>query len=401
LITLKAQVIGSSVRDANTTERGSVPLRVTLTLQTPEFVFTAEGPATESSPALSQLPPGSIVELTGICILQIADDGRMESLHLLLSGADSVRVIQAPSWLTPKRLLHGVALLSLILLLAVAWIATVSRKNATLKRLVRENTKVQEDLQKSHDTLDERVRERTAQLKFETSEREEAEVRFKATLAERTRLAQELHDTTEQSLTGIGLQLETATKLFKNGADGAQRPLDVARILLSRSHSELRQSIWDLRSRELEQFDLPNAIRMGAEDILEGTVVEVAFKIVGQPHPLSEVVEENLLRIAREACANVVKHAKAGRVNIQLEFGPDTVKLQVRDDGVGFYPAEAPDLKQGHFGLLGISERTKRFNGTLTVDSAPGNGTNLEVKIPTSDLGQRQTVAGSGNGRTS
>lgn len=397
LITVQAMVLGGSVRDVNNPARGSSPKRVTLTLQTPEFVFTAEGPSTESGLALSTLAPGSILELTGICLLHIADDGRMESLHLLLPSADSVRVIKAPSWLTPRRLMQGVALLFVILLVAFGWIATVSRKNVILKRLIRENTKAQKDLQQSHDTLDERVRERTAQLKFEMNEREEAEVRFKATLAERTRLAQELHDTTEQSLTGIGLQLETATKLFRNGADGAQRPLDLARLLVSRSHSELRQSIWDLRSRELEQFDLPNAIRMSAEDILGGSKIEMAFTIIGQPHPMSEVVEENLLRVGREACVNVIKHANAGRVDVRLEFGAETVKLQVQDDGLGFHPADAPGLKEGHFGLLGISERAKRFKGTLMVHSAPGNGTCLEVTIPTQDKSECHTAAGSGN----
>jgi len=383
LITLQGKVLDRTVRSTEAAVQGAHPERVTLTLQTPEFVFTAEGPATESNAELAALPLGSTVELAGICMLHIAADGQMESLQLLLPSVNSVRVVQAPSWLTPKRLLVGLALSSGVLILAFGWIVTVSRKNATLKTLVRDKVAAQDELQQAHDLLEQRVDERTAQLKFEMTARKEAEVHFKATLAERTRLAQELHDTLEQSLTGIGLQLDTATKLFERRADGANRHLELARNLMTQSQVELRRSIWDLRSRELEEFDLPSAMRLSAQQILEGTCVAVEVETTGEGRALCEVVEENLLRIAQEAVTNVIKHAGASAVRISLEFGPQAVMLLVKDNGRGFTPDNCPGSRDGHFGLLGMSERAKRLNGQLRVTSTPGSGTCLEVEIPT------------------
>lgn len=382
LVTLNGKVVDSMIRATNTRESGPPQELVTLTIQASGFVFTAEGPATESNAPLTGIPLGSTVELTGICMVRVADDAKMQSLKLLLPTVESVRIVRSPSWLTPKRLLTGLALLTGILVVALAWSVTVSRKNLTLTTVISDKVKAQKGLQEANDLLEERVEERTAQLQFEMNERKEAEVRFKATLAERTRLAQELHDTTEQSLTGIGLQLDTAAKLFESDRDAAGFPLETARTLMSQSHLELRQSIWDLRSRELEQFDLADALELSARKILQDTDVHVEFKATGPARPLSEVLEENLLRINREAIANVIKHAGAHQVDLHLEFGPDTVTLRITDDGRGFLPAEAPGPGDGHFGLLGMSERAKRLDGTLHLASTPEQGTLIEVKIP-------------------
>jgi signal transduction histidine kinase len=383
LIRLQGTVLNRTVTNSHPAVKGAPAERLTLTLKAPDFLFSAEIPLTGLNSKMVDLPLGGIVELSGICMLKIASDGRMESVHLLVPGIDNVRIVKAPSWLTPQRLLIGLSLLSVVLMVAFAWLATVSRKNRILKRLNRERAKAQEALVKANETLDQRVRERSARLKFEMNERKEAEVRFKATLAERTRLAQELHDTTEQSLTGIGLQLDAAAKLIGKGAGGFERPLEMARTLISQSHLELRQSIWDLRSRELEQFDLPNALRISGEEILEGTGVEFNCETNGIPRPLSEVVEENLLRIGREALNNVVKHAAASRVELTLTFTPDRVIMKVSDNGCGFYLSEAPGAREGHFGLLGMTERAKRFDGNLNVVSEPGKGTLMTVEIPT------------------
>lgn len=364
--------------------------QVTLTLQTSNIVFTAAGSTTASSDGLFSIPLGSVVELTGICMLHIrmgatmesGDVGTMESFQMFLPTSDSFQILQRPSWLTPKRLVLGLAILSVVLMVAVSWSVTVSRKNSALRQVVREKARAQDALQMAHDQLDERVRERTAQLKYEMNARQEAEVHFKATLAERTRLAQELHDTIEQSLAGIGLQLDTASKLFEKRADGSKRHLELARSLMTQSQVELRRSIWDLRSRELEQFDLPNALHKSAQEILEDTNIRVELETIGQVQRLSEVVEENLLRIGREALTNIIKHAQATRVVLQFEFGPDVVTLRVTDNGRGFSPEQSPGANEGHFGLLGMSERTKRLNGKLRVVSQPGQGTRLEVVVP-------------------
>jgi len=390
LITLQGTLLNRAMRQTDPSTRELHPGHVVLTIQTSNVLFTAEGPVTESTAGLATIPLGSIVEVTGICMLHIrrggtlesGDVGTMESFQLLLPGMNSIRLVQKPSWLTPRRLLAGLALLSGVLILAVIWSVTVSRKNAALKVVVYEKAKAQDELQKAHDELDDRVKERTAQLKFEMDARNESEVRFKATLAERTRLAQELHDGLEQSLTGIGLQLDAAATLFEQRADGANRPLTMARNLMSRSQLELRRSIWDLRSRELEEFDLPNALRVSGREILEGTNVELEFTSTGQPHPLSEILEENLLRIGREALTNIIKHAGATRVTVSLAFKNEGVGLKITDNGRGFEPGTCPGSNEGHFGLSGMSERATRIGGRLQVTSSPGTGTCIELDIP-------------------
>jgi signal transduction histidine kinase len=157
----------------------------------------------------------------------------------------------------------------------------------------------------------------------------------------------------------------------------------MARTLMTRSQLELRRSIWDLRSRELEQFDLPNALQVSAREIVEGKRVDLDFHIAGKTCALSEVVEENLLRIGREAITNVIKHAEATRVTVHLTYDGDKATLVVSDNGRGFDPTDCPGSTEGHFGLSGMSERTKRIGGQISVRSTPGTGTSIEVSVPT------------------
>ena len=247
---------------------------------------------------------------------------------------------------------------------------------------VAEKIKAQTELQKAHDLLEWRVQERTKQLKFEMTARKEGEVQFKATLKERTRLAQELHDTLEQSLTGISLQLDTAGRLFGKEAERATHHLEMARSLMTQSQLELRRSIWDLRSRELEQFDLCSALLASGRQMLDGTDIQFEVTTDGPVRPLSEVAEENLLRIGQEALTNVIKHSAAKRVSMELKFGAHSVIFRIKDDGCGFTPGNCAGAEEGHFGLVGMNERTKRLDGRLTIESVPGAGTCVQVEIP-------------------
>jgi signal transduction histidine kinase len=351
-------------------------------LQNAGVFFTVEGFATEPDTALARVPVGSTVEVNGICLMQIAADGRMRSLDMLLPTAKDIRILQKPNWLTPKRLRGGLAILLAVLVVALSWIVMVHKKNLALKVLIKEKAEAQQELQESHDLLESRVVERTTQLKFEMTARKEAELRFKATLAERTRLAQELHDTLEQSLAGIGFQLDTAAILIEKDPAAGNHHVGLARNLMRQSQLELRRSVWDLRSRELEQFDFATAMRVNARQMTEGTNLRVEMETTGDIRALSEVTEENLLRISREALTNVLKHAGASEVKISLEFDESDVVLRITDNGSGFTPENCPGQPEGHFGLVGMTERAKRLDGRLLVTSAPGSGTCLEVRVP-------------------
>jgi signal transduction histidine kinase len=236
-------------------------------------------------------------------------------------------------------------------------------------------------LQQAHDLLDERVKERTAQLKFQITARKESEVQFKAVLSERTRLAQELHDTLEQTLTGIALQLDTASKLFEAKPETANRHLELARDFVAQSQVDVHRSVWDLRSRVLEQFDLPGALRASSKQLINGADLSFEVTTKGRVRPLPDTLEENLLRIAQEAMTNVIKHAQATTAGIELDYGAKNVVLRIKDNGRGFDRIRSKGPEEGHFGLLGMSERAKRLGAALTIQSEPGAGTLVEIQV--------------------
>jgi signal transduction histidine kinase len=368
-----------------------------MVLQTSNFTFAALVNHLPGQATLAAIPIGSVLKVSGICLTQIDSDGKLESFQMLIGNPKDVMIIKRPGWLTPQRLWIGFVIVCSLLLVIVSWSVMLSRKNSALNFLIAEREKAQLALQQANDQLEERVKERTAQLKFEITARKESEVQFKAVLTERTRLAQELHDTVEQTLTGIALQLDTASKLHDRSPDSSLHHLELARSLMAKSQVEVRQSVWDLRSRELEQFDLSTALAEGARQITSGTSVQVRFETRGEPQSLPEVVEENLLRIGQEALANSIKHSGATQVNIELQFERQQVSLQVSDNGTGFDLEKAVGPREGHFGLLGMSERARRLGGRFILSSKPGEGTSVRVEIPLNPSLEFQSPAATGS----
>ena len=353
-----------------------------LVLQTSNFTYTAIAENVPGQERLASLAIGSRLRVRGIGLTQIDSAGALQSFQVLIRDGNEVEVLKKPSWLTPNRLLVGFLILSSALFVIISWSLVLSRKNAALNVAIGEREKAQTALQQANDKLEERVKERTEQLKFEITARKEAEVQFKAVLSERTRLAQELHDTVEQTLTGIALQLDTASKLHGRNPENSLRHLDLARNMMAKSQIEVRRSVWDLRSRVQEQFDLSSALSEDARQITSGTNIKVRLETRGQPQPLPEVVEENLLRIGQEALANIIKHSQATEVDMELQFEVQQVSLQVKDNGVGFDREKAVGPNEGHFGLLGMSERAKRLGGQFITSSKLGQGTLVRVEIP-------------------
>ncbi len=380
-VLLRGRLIERLVAGIGTDVNGA-GIRTTLILQSSNAVFAAEKETSEANTFLSGIPIGSLIEARGICLLDGNGDGTIKSFRLLLPTSHDVQVIERPSWLTPQHLLMSLVSLFAVLIVAVGWTIWVSNKNSILKSLVREKESAQMELQQAHDQLEERVKERTAQLKVEMTARKESELQFRAVLTERTRLAQELHDTLEQTLTGIALQQDLVANQFAKNPDRATHHLKLARNLMRQSQVDLHRSVWGLRSRADEEFNFTNALITSVRQITGDTGVRLETETVGEAGPLSEIIEENLLRIGQEAVTNAVKHAGASAVKIELHFTPQQVILQIHDDGKGFDPETCTGPKDGHFGLLGIKERTERMGGQVQITSAPHSGTTIRVEIP-------------------
>ena len=202
-----------------------------------------------------------------------------------------------------------------------------------------------------------------------------------AIIAERSRLASELHDTLEQGLAGIQLQLGAVARSLDTSPPLARRALTTASEMLRYSLSEARRSVMDLRPSALETRDLVGALSDVAQQMTTGTPLSATVRTLGPVRPLESSDEHHLLRIGLEALTNTIKHSGARSVDVALRFDPDAVHLVVTDDGTGFADTRL-DQVTGHFGLRGIRERVDKIGGTLRLENAPGGGAVVAVRVP-------------------
>ena len=210
--------------------------------------------------------------------------------------------------------------------------------------------------------------------------------RFQAVLDERRRLSRELHDTLEQGLAGIALQVDSARQHLGRRPEVVDRCLETARHMVEYSREETRRTVNQLRSQALERGDIAEAIREVASERASGDKPAVDVEVRGVPRRLSVAAEHHLFRIAQEALTNAVTHAQASRVSVSLAFAADAVELTVSDDGRGLPPGK-PE-RGFHFGLSGMRERARALGTRLEVESAPGMGTTVRVRWSgTSDNG--------------
>jgi signal transduction histidine kinase len=200
----------------------------------------------------------------------------------------------------------------------------------------------------------------------------------KAALEERQRLARELHDSVSQALFSIALGARTARTLLDRDPSQAAPPLDYVLNLAEAGLAEMRALIFELRPESLATEGLVVALEKQAAALQARHTIETDLGLCPEPDaPL--VVKEALYRIAQEALHNVVKHARATRVGIQLACEVGGLTLDVYDDGVGFDPdGEFP----GHLGLRSMRERVMALGGALEIASAPGQGTHTRACIP-------------------
>ena len=224
-----------------------------------------------------------------------------------------------------------------------------------------------------------------------------AEREFRAVLAERNRIAREVHDTLAQGYVGVSVQLEVVSELLRhNNSEAAIKHLDTTRQHVREGLAEARQSIWALRSQDSGENTLPVKLRRTTEQA-NGHGIEAAFSIYGAYRPMPPGMEREFLRVGQEAIHNVKKHAGATHLSVQLEYGPAEIALVVRDDGRGFEMNDGFQPPPGHFGLTGMRERADTIGGTLEVTSEPGSGTTVRLQVMTpKEARHREMTEGSG-----
>jgi signal transduction histidine kinase len=202
--------------------------------------------------------------------------------------------------------------------------------------------------------------------------------------AERQRIARDLHDETGQSLTAIGMGLRgLAGKLSPRNKD-ALGTLHTLEGLTADSLKELQRLISDLRPSHLDDLGLSAALRWYAGRIQEHAPVNVRVDIVGEECNLDEAMKIAIFRIIQESLNNIIKHAHATQANIYLRFEEKNVRIDVRDNGIGFDLERAKQQRASRpsLGLAGMQERAALLGGTVSVQSRPGYGTEVEALIP-------------------
>jgi signal transduction histidine kinase len=324
---------------------------VRLLLQREQTVFEATLQDSGQAEALMSIPLNSRVKITGVCLVRSGGLWSIpQSFRVLLRSPADVAVLRAPSW---WNLGHALWLLGLAvgaLLVVLAWVVVLGR----------------------------RLREQMALIR--------QKLRSGAVLQERNRIARELHDTLEQELAGITMQLDLAVDCFQQAPQVARQAMETARKMSRHSMVEARRSVWDLRCHLLEHGDLVSALTQVVRTPARGHD-GVTVSVQGEPIRLPVPIEMNLLRIGQEAVANAVRHARPSRITVELRYASDSVSLRITDNGCGFHPNGAGS--SGHFGLLDMQERAQSMGSHLVIETRPGQGTRLSLEVP---IGQQQSL---------
>jgi signal transduction histidine kinase len=203
---------------------------------------------------------------------------------------------------------------------------------------------------------------------------------------ERARLARELHDGFGQSLTSLLVQL----KRVQTRADQGPIRERIAGLCqeVSSTIEEIGQISHRLRPAALEELGLQVALQTLAEEITGNAGLQLAFQSNLSTRHRSEQVEIALYRIAQEALTNVVRHAEAQEVDLELVEMPYALCLRIEDDGRGFDPDEVSERGGAdRLGLIGMQERAEMLGGSLVAYSEPGEGTSIEIRVPWSPEG--------------
>jgi len=294
--------------------------------------------------------PGTRLKITGICHVETSRASayimRPDSIAIHARTPGDIQVLRSPSWWTTQRLTAALCLLAAAMAIAALWIFLLRRQ----------------------------VDKQTAALR----DRIETE----AMMLERQRIAREFHDTLEQELTGLSLQLGAASATTAGNAPSS--PLSTACHMVSRIQTETRNLLHDLRTPAEQIPDLPTALAQLAarHDGTTGPRVEL-HSTNDIPHLPPRTIH-HLRMIAAESVTNAIKHARATIITLDLRQAPGHLILAITDNGRGFDAEAETREKPGHFGCMGIRERARKLGADVIWQSQPGHGTTVRLTLPTS-----------------
>jgi signal transduction histidine kinase len=307
--------------------------------------------------SLARLAADSELDVTGIVEPGWPREAQAipDRIGLLVRSAADIRLVRPPSWWTPRRLLTTLGVVAGVLVAALIWALALRHEvGVQARRLARA-----------------------------IERRREAAIEFRATVAERNRLANNLHDTLLQGLAGAVLQLDACRYALADGRQGAaESQLDKSKRMVQHAANDLRNSVWALRVAPLEGRSLAESLEIVAEHLAGGDTPRIVVQAAADLPSLPEFVSGNLLLVAQEAIRNAIHHADCERVVVEAGWNPRdrVVSLVVRDDGRGFDPAAVAGTDRGHFGLQVMRERMAGIGGSLVIDTAPSRGTTVTAR---------------------
>ena len=300
------------------------------------------------APILSEIQSRDTLRLTGIYEVTtthpIPRTEWANGFQMNLAGPDAISILKrAPLW-SLDRLLWALGIAVAAILLILVWTNLLRRRVAIQTKII------------------------------------SRQVERSAIKDERQRIARELHDTLEQDLTGLSMQLENALDEIGLVNGPTNRSLTLVHRMLRHCRLEAHASVSDLRNPKLLLKPLAEAMKESLEEKAQETGVSLDFIVEGEPRILRSTTQNHLLRIARESLNNAHRHGKASRVSCHLTYTAEGLTLEVEDNGSGFDSTQTPPA--GHFGLIGMRERANKIHGRFSLTSNPKTGTKIQVYMP-------------------